>query len=331
MPLKWCMVQPKRQAEVDKRQAEYFVALYEEGNVTRAAAKLNIVQPALSMQIRRLEHDFEVKLFDRTARGVEPTAIGRTFYQKCQQILVDFQSARLFLADAGASVAGEVVVGVMPTVAMVLPRMLPAFMEAYPQVRLSVIDAYSSTLAASLRDRKLDAAIMTRMDDDPALHARSLLHDELVLLTRLESSPTPGTTFLAKHLHKPKLVLPRRGQGIRVLIDESLQSAGIRIEHDMEFDSIHGIVDMVKRSNWATILPYISFLALGDSGLKAHPIRDPVIQREIVVAHHIRRAPSVAVTAFVDAVEALLKSLDQNRDQPLLRRAPRQAGKRMHR
>jgi DNA-binding transcriptional LysR family regulator len=309
------MAKPKRLAEIDKRQAEYFVALYEEGNVTRAAATLNIVQPALSMQIRRLERDFAVKLFERTARGVEPTAIGRTFYQKCQQILVEIQSARLFLADAGASVAGEVVVGVMPTVAMVLPRMLPAFMEAYPQVRLSVVEAYSSGLAASLRDRKLDAAIMNRMDDDPALQARGILHDELVLLTRAASPPAPGTPFLAKDLHKPKLVLPSRGQGIRVLLDEALRSAGIRIEHDMEFDSVHGIVDMVKRSNWATILPYIAFLALGDADLKAHPIRQPVIRREIVVAHHVRRAPSAAATAFVEAVEALLKSLGRKRDQ----------------
>lgn len=304
------MAHLKRLAEIDKRQAEYFVALYEEGNVTRAAAKLNIVQPALSMQIRRLEQDFDVKLFERTARGVEPTAIGRTFYQKCQQILVDFQSARLLLADAGASVSGEVVVGVMPTVAMVLPRMLPAFMEAYPRVRLSVIEAYSSNLAAALRDRKLDIAIMNRTDDDPAVQARGILHDELVLLTRISSPPEAGTAYLARDLHKPKLVLPSRGQGIRVLLDESLEAAGIRVEHDLEFDSVHGIVDMVKRSNWATILPYIAFLALADRELKAHPIHDPVIRREIVVANHVRRAPSSAATAFVDAVELLLASLD---------------------
>jgi DNA-binding transcriptional LysR family regulator len=313
------MANPKRLAEIDRRQAEYFVALYEEGNVTRAAAKLNIVQPALSMQIRRLEHDFEVKLFERTPRGVEPTAIGRTFYQKCQQILIDFQSARLFLADAGASVSGEVLVGVMPTVALVLPRMLPAFMEAYPQVRLSVVEAYSSNLASALRDRKLDAAIMNRLDDDPALHERGILHDELVLLTRVASPPEVGSIFLAKDLPKPKLVLPSRGQGIRVLLDEALQAAGIRVEHDMEFDSVHGIVDMVKRSNWATILPYIAFLALGDAGLKAHPIRDPVIRREIVVAHHVRRAPSVAATAFVDAVQVLLKSLGRESSGEQLR------------
>lgn len=322
------MAKPKRLAEIDKRQAEYFVALYEEGNVTRAAAKLNIVQPALSMQIRRLEQDFAVKLFERTARGVEPTTIGRTFYEKCQQILVDIQSARLFLADAGASLAGEVVVGVMPTVAMVLPRMLPAFMEAYPQVRLSVIEGYSSGLAASLRDRKLDCAVMNRIEGDPALHARGILHDELVLMTRAGSLPEPGTAFLARDLHKQKLVLPGRGQGIRVLLDEVLQSADIRIEHDMEFDSVHGIVDMVKRSNWATILPYIAFLALGDSGLKAHPIRDPVIRREIVVAHHTRRAPSAAASAFVDAVEALLKSLGRKPELPLRRKQGRKPAQR---
>jgi LysR family nitrogen assimilation transcriptional regulator len=302
------MVQARRLAEIDKRQAEYFVALYEEGNVTRAAAKLHIVQPALSMQIRRLEQEFEVKLFERTARGVEPTAVGRAFYQKCQQILADFQAARLYLADASANVAGDVVVGVMPTVAMVLPRMLPAFMEAYPRVRLSVVEGYSSDLAAALRDRKLDAAVMNRLDD-PALSARGILHDELVLLTGVASSPIAGTAFRAQGLRRLKLVLPSRGQGIRVLLDKALADAGIRVEPSMEFDSVHGIVDMTKRSDWATILPYIAYVALDDGGLKAHRIEDPVIPREIVVAHQLRRPPSAATTAFVSAVESLLASL----------------------
>lgn len=301
------MVQARRLAEIDKRQAEYFVALYEEGNVTRAAAKLHIVQPALSMQIRRLEQEFEVKLFERTARGVEPTTVGRAFYQKCQQILADFQAARLYLADAAATIAGDVVVGVMPTVAMVLPRMLPAFMEAYPQVRLRVVEAYSSNLVAALRDRRLDAAIMNRLDD-PMLVMRSVLHDELVLLTGLGSS-IPAGAFRAQDLRRLKLVLPSREQGIRLLVDQVLKDAGIVMEPSLEFDSVHAIVDIVKRSNWATILPYIAYVALDDGGLKAHPIQDPVIPREIVVAHHVRRPPSAATVAFVAAVEALLTSL----------------------
>ena len=70
---------------MDLRQIEYFVALYDERNITKAARRLNVVQPALSMQISRLERTFKTKLFERTSRGVVPTDTGRTFYGFCQR------------------------------------------------------------------------------------------------------------------------------------------------------------------------------------------------------------------------------------------------------
>ena len=73
----------------DLRQIEYFVALYDERSITKAARRLNVVQPALSMQISRLERSFKTKLFERTSRGVIPTDTGRTFYGLCQKVLSD--------------------------------------------------------------------------------------------------------------------------------------------------------------------------------------------------------------------------------------------------
>ena len=75
------------------RQIECFVALYDERSITKAARRLNVVQPALSMQISRLERTFKTKLFERTSRGVVPTDTARTFYGYCQKILGDVDEA----------------------------------------------------------------------------------------------------------------------------------------------------------------------------------------------------------------------------------------------
>ena len=72
---------------MDLRQIQYFVALYEERSITKAARRLNVVQPALSMQISRLEKTFKTRLFERTSRGVIPTDVGREFYGLCQKII----------------------------------------------------------------------------------------------------------------------------------------------------------------------------------------------------------------------------------------------------
>ena len=71
---------------MDLRQIRYFAALYEERSITKAARRLNVGQPALSMRISELEKKFKTQLFERTSRGVIPTDIGRAFYGLCQKI-----------------------------------------------------------------------------------------------------------------------------------------------------------------------------------------------------------------------------------------------------
>src|ERR1700692_3763353 len=85
---------------MDLRQIEYFVALYDERSITKAARRLNVVQPALSMQISRLERTFKTKLFERTSRGVGPTDIGHSYYGLCQKILRDVYDAQRYLRAA---------------------------------------------------------------------------------------------------------------------------------------------------------------------------------------------------------------------------------------
>ncbi len=85
---------------MDLRQIEYFVALYNERNITIAARRLNVGQPALSMQIIRLERTFKTKLFERTSRGVVPTDIGRALYVHCTKILGDLGEAHRYLREA---------------------------------------------------------------------------------------------------------------------------------------------------------------------------------------------------------------------------------------
>lgn len=79
---------------MDLRQIQYFIALFEDGSVTRAAKRLNIVQPALSMQIAKLEEELRQQLFERSAHGMSPTAAGRLMYRLFLPIMRDIAHAR---------------------------------------------------------------------------------------------------------------------------------------------------------------------------------------------------------------------------------------------
>ena len=179
-----------RQSEVgmDLRQIEYFVALYDERSITKAASRLNVVQPALSMQISRLERTFKTRLFERTSRGVVPTDLGRTFYGLCQKILSDVYEAQRYLRDASGKVTGDLTVGLMPSVAnSVLPAVLAEYKSSYPDVTLRIVEAYSGSLLDQLNSGKLDLAIVNNSSNLGRIAIMPLFRDYLVLVTRYKT------------------------------------------------------------------------------------------------------------------------------------------------
>ena len=94
------------------RQIQYFVCLHEERSVTRAARQLNVVQPALSMQINRLEKRLGLTLFDRTAHGMIPTAAGEAMYRLYVPILLDLKNANQRVMELSGKVLGKIAVGI---------------------------------------------------------------------------------------------------------------------------------------------------------------------------------------------------------------------------
>jgi DNA-binding transcriptional LysR family regulator len=121
---------------LDLRQITYFVALFEEGSVTRAAQRVHVVQPALSTQIAKLERELNHKLFERAPKAMEPTAAARTLFRLVRPILRDLAQAREQMALLSSTVSGRVTVGVLSSLASsIVPTVLARFAAAFPQGR----------------------------------------------------------------------------------------------------------------------------------------------------------------------------------------------------
>lgn len=205
---------------MDLRQIEYFVALYDERSITKAASRLNVVQPALSMQISRLERTFKTRLFERTSRGVVPTDLGRTFYGLCQKILSDVYEAQRYLRDASGKVTGDLTVGLMPSVAnSVLPAVLAEYKSSYPDVTLRIVEAYSGSLLDQLNSGKLDLAIVNNSSNLGRIAIMPLFRDYLVLVTRYKTGKKVPLEIPSQRIQDFRLVLPSQRQGMRVLIE----------------------------------------------------------------------------------------------------------------
>lgn len=146
---------------MELRHLRYFVAVAEEENVTRAAERLRVSQPPLSRQIRDLEEEMGVELFERTARSVRLTAAGRVFLNEARAVLRRAEEAVGKARSAQARPSGVLAVGFAPSLtADLLPPALKRFQKSHPSIRISLHDMSSEEMLRALRTGSIGLALM---------------------------------------------------------------------------------------------------------------------------------------------------------------------------
>jgi LysR family transcriptional regulator, benzoate and cis,cis-muconate-responsive activator of ben and cat genes len=149
---------------MELRHLRYFVAVAEEQNVTRAAARLHVSQPPVSRQIRDLEDELGVALLDHGAKSVRLTQAGRVFLVEARAVLQRADEAVQMAKAVASGKRGEIDVGYAPSLAVeLLPRALRSFQEANPGVRVQLHDLSTQEMLRRLRDGKLHVALLVQV------------------------------------------------------------------------------------------------------------------------------------------------------------------------
>src|SRR6266508_2404781 len=162
-------------------QLRYFVAVADEGNFSRAAAKVRVAQPSLSQQIRKLEAEIGQPLFDRLPRSVVLTEAGRCFLDYARQILASIGDARRCVDELKDAVTGKLAVGAIPTIApYVLPELIGKFHKDYPEVTLELVEDVTDGITRRVETGELDVAFFFNCPESPNLCPLSLRHDRLL-------------------------------------------------------------------------------------------------------------------------------------------------------
>jgi LysR family nitrogen assimilation transcriptional regulator len=293
---------------MDFRQIHYFISLYEEGTVTRAAHRLNIVQPALSMQIGKLEDDVGQRLFERTKQGMVPTAAGRQMYRLFMPIMRDFSNAYAQMRSTEDAIRGHVNIGLIASITEgVLVDVLTEFSGKYPEVEVSVADGYTSTLLERVTGGQLDAAIVNKPRRPLALDVEHIVDEEMVLITgaNFQAAVPDGLCLRELSALGLDLVLPTRGHGLRINIDNFTEGENIELAPKFEIDSLVATVKLVEQAQVATIVPRVAVhRQLASGSLRAHT---PHQARRVVSVSHPRRPLSPAVRLFLAMLAAHLR------------------------
>ncbi|PPF44465.1 LysR family transcriptional regulator [Pseudoclavibacter sp. AY1F1] len=193
---------------MELRQLRYFLAVADELHFGRAAARLHMTQPPLTVAVRKLEEELGVELFERTTRNVSLTAAGRMFRQRAGAVLEDLESAVADLGDVAAGVAGRLRIGFVSSASYsVLPRGLQAFQELRPRIHLEPRSLTSAEQITLLLEGELDVGILRDPLSVPGLHATLLEGEDLVAVLPAADALAAESIVPASSFHEKAVVL----------------------------------------------------------------------------------------------------------------------------
>lgn len=283
---------------MELRRISAFVAVFEEGSFNRAAQRLDIAQPSVSAIIKHLEMELGIELFERLAHGARPLSSAEVFYRHCLRILAEVDSAQQAVTNSAGKITGRLSAGLGPTIAKgLMPRFLPRFLDDYPDVEVRIAEAFSGPLIDWTLSGQLDFAIVVLPSIDRRLVTRRLGSEPILLVSSKERSHR-------SRVRKPlKLILPAAHNGLREILDRYIRSTDLPVERFVEVDSLHGMVGMVRESDWVTMASASSVAGEIERGDLVAEALDPPLLLDFYLIHPARRALSMPAAYFVERLE----------------------------
>lgn len=296
---------------MDIKQLKSFLAVFEEGSFSKAAARIHSTQPGVSVQVAALEKTLNAKLFERHARGIRPTAAGRKLHQHAVQLLHDANYAADEIRMLSGTLAGSIAAGIPPTLSKaILAPVLTDYVERYSNVGIRIVEAYSTTLIGLLENRELDFAFVTHVPDHPALKFTPVYQDRFVLVSGTKLGLKPKKPARLDRPPFLKLVIPSLRHGLHRLLDEPLQTKRIVPARMIEIDGLAGALEFISTSDWAALLPIAAvYDHLDELKLQVNRIAGDEIKINYFIAHVATEPMPPTTEAFVKIARRELNAM----------------------
>jgi len=297
---------------MELRQLRYFLALAEHRHFGRAAEALHIAQPSLSQQIRALEEDLGVTLFERSRRHVALTPDGEVLLHYATQMLALADDARRELADRGRLLRGRVRLGATPTLGgYLLPRLLRRFHQAFPGLDLTITEDGSDRLARELADGRLDLALLV---EDSRVREGDLqfefLLQERIMVGLPQNHPLSGRDAVSlAELREDGFILCREGYHLRTLTVEACQEAGFTPRVAVGGTEVATARRFVQAGLGVTLMP--EFGAASPHGIHTPVLKEPALFRKVGTAWNPQRYRSKAAAALHGFLREACRSMGE--------------------
>lgn len=286
------------------KQLRYFKRVADAGSVSRAAAALSVAQPAVSRQIANLEEDLGTALFFRNGRGVKLTDAGEHLYAHTNQILEAVRLAQQDVRDSVGVARGTIVIGSMPSVVRIIAPPLLRFVEKnHPALALEFTEGHSGYVNEWLSNGLLDVAIIHDATRTQHFLTEPLIREELVAVNgRGDTRPVTLTEIAGE-----PFVVPRKNQGLRLLLERAATQARTTLNIRFEVDSFDAIKNLVAEEQGVSVLPRAA--VDGHPRLACRPFRDPPLFRHLLLATSSQRPVSQTTRAVIHELKRQVRAM----------------------
>lgn len=274
---------------MELRQLYYFVKVAETLNFSEAARSLFVTQSTLSQQVKQLEEEFGIALFERDSHSVSLTENGSRLLPLAKRTLQDARDCINQIKDLQEMVSGELIVGVTYSFCPVLTETVKNFIDAYPGVKLRIVSKSSEELISMLRKREVDFVLAFKPNESyDDIESQILFDDRLSVILRNDHPLAGRSSLRMEDLQRQKIALPAKGLQARNALDKSIDIAGQNLNICIELNEINILLDIVQSSHVLTILSEATIYHHKDR-LKAIPLEIPQNQMEGCI-HVLRKA-----------------------------------------
>ncbi|RFU47334.1 LysR family transcriptional regulator [Paraburkholderia sp. DHOC27] len=306
--------------DLNLREIRAFIAVAEAGSFTRAALRLHLSQPALTVQIRRLEEMVGARLFDRNSRNVALTPVGRELLPVLQKSLREMEHVLLDARALSDGSTGTVRIACLPSfAASLLPDLVLDFRQQVPGAAFDIRDVVANGVNALVRSEQVDLGLTGGEPDDPLLEVLHAGEDRLCIVCPLDHPLTKKRRVTLESLTAYPLVLTASGTSVRAVVASAFEEAGVTLAPTCEPMYMMTAVGMVRAGLGLTILPSSAREILAEPSVVALAIDDARFVRPIALIKKRGRTLPPVTEAFA---AALTPTLQDTKSRKITKRRP---------
>lgn len=281
-------------------QLESFIAIVRHGNFSRAARFLHLAQPALSFQIKKLEDDLETKLIIRDRPRIRLTSAGELLHQRAQLLLDMARQTRKAISDVNELKRGRLTLSAIPSlIGCWLPPVIEKFRAKYPDIELILMEDSSSGVAEAVNSGLADLGFLQLPTDSRKFAVHSLIREPFQLLVRKDTVKGKHAVRLADFRDHPFIFY--KGRAREVALD-ACRRTGFEPRIACESSELETIRALVNSRMGVALLPKLAASGPLLPSLRALPLTNPKVERELGWIHKKNRTLSGAARAFADNI-----------------------------